>query len=50
MLYDGIIEAEYSLGIGFHLGFIFALGTVFSLCPSGRSALIRTIRGVCKSH
>ncbi|HUS83601.1 MAG TPA: hypothetical protein VMX56_00530 [Anaerolineales bacterium] len=48
LLYNGTLEAEYSLGIGFHIGFIFALGTVFSLCPSSRSALIRTIRTVCR--
>ncbi len=48
LLYDGIVKAEYSLGLGFHIGFFIALGTVFSLCPSGRSALIRTIRTVCR--
>ena len=44
LLLRGTVEAEYGLGIGFHIGFIFALGTVFSLCPSGRSALIKGFR------
>jgi hypothetical protein len=48
LLYNGVIEAEYSLGFGFHIGFFLALGTAFSLCPSGRSALIHTIRTTCR--
>lgn len=44
ILLRGTIEAEYGFGIGFHVGFIFALVTVFSLCPSGRNVLMEALR------
>ena len=43
-----LVEAEYSLSIGFYIGLAAALVTVFSLCPSGRSALIKTLRRAFK--
>ncbi|UCE91296.1 MAG: hypothetical protein JSV90_07755 [Methanobacteriota archaeon] len=43
-----LVEAEYSLGIGFYIGLSAALVTVFSLCPSGRSALIKAFRRTLK--
>lgn len=44
LISGGVLEAEYGFSIGFHIGFAAALVTVFSLCPSGRSALIKGFR------
>lgn len=44
LFHGELIEAEYALGIGFHIGFVAALVTVFSLCPSGRAALMKAFR------
>ena len=48
LISGGMVEAEYGFNIGFHVGFAAALVTVFSLCPSSRSAIPKAFRRTFK--
>jgi hypothetical protein len=47
-LYYGAVTVEVGFSIVFYIGFVLALVTVFSLCPSGRSALVRAFGAVLR--